>query len=576
MRRLTEGIFIIIFAIILALSCNRRISPSSSKGSEISGYDSTKFDYVFTEALKQKFLGNAGDALKYLEQCIILNPRSDAAYYEMSQICLMVGDVQRGKNYALKALTINRNNVWYQTLVANLYYQQKNIDSAIYYYEAAVKLNPEKEDLKFNLAHILSENHNYKKASEIYNFLENKYGVNENTTLSAVRNLIDAGDFKEAEMKIKKLLEQSPDVIIYNGLLAEIYAMSGERNKAADIYRRLIESNPKDPQVQISICEFLISEKQYEDLFDILKTVTINDSIGRDEKLTIYSRIMSDSSVVNKYARNLELCLIILEATYKEDGLIVLLRPDLYVTQKKYKNAISRLEEIIKIQPQNYFAWEKLLILYSEVKDWESLYTRGEECSTNFNRAFLPKILYANAAIEKEKYSIAEEELRRANILAGSDTDKLIQVLVMNADVFYKEKDFEKSFDSFKEALNMRPTDVLILNNYAYYLAEQNKDLKDAEKMAKYVVEREKGNPTYLDTYAWVLYKKGKYKEAEKLMEEIIKTGSNEDATYYEHLGFIQKALKKCDKAIESWNTAFKLDNKKSALNKEIDNCVKH
>jgi Tfp pilus assembly protein PilF len=576
MKRLIEGTFIIIFAIILSLSCNRRIAPSSSKGSEISGYDSTKFDYVFTEALKQKFLGNAGDALKYLEQCIILNPGSDAAYYEMSQICLMVGDVQRGKDYALKALTINRNNVWYQTLVANLYYQQKNIDSAIYYYEAAVKLNPEKEDLKFNLAHILSENHNYKKASEIYNFLENKYGINENTTLSAVRNLINAGDFKEAEMKIKKLLEQSPDVIMYNGLLAEIYAMSGERNKAADIYRKLIENNPKDPQVQISICEFLINEKQYEDLFDILKTVTINDSIGRDEKLTIYSRIMSDSSVVNKYARNLELCLIIFEATYKEDGLIVLLRPDLYVTQKKYKNAITRLEEIIKIQPQNYFAWEKLLILYSEVKDWENLYARGEECSTNFNRAFLPKILYSNAAIEKEKYDIAEEELRKANILAGSDTDKLIQVLVMNADVFYKKKDFEKSFDSFKEALNMRPTDVLILNNFAYYLAEQNRDLKDAEKMAKYVVEKEKGNPTYLDTYAWVLYKKGKYKEAEKIMEAIIKTGSNEDAAYYEHLGFIQKALKMCDKAIENWNTALKLDNRKSTLQKEIENCVKH
>jgi tetratricopeptide (TPR) repeat protein len=576
MKRLIEGIFIIIIAIILSLACNRRIAPSSSKGSEISGYDSTKFDYVFTEALKQKFLGNAGDALKYLEQCIILNPGSDAAYYEMSQICLMVGDVQRGKNYALKAQTINRNNVWYQTLVANLYYQQKNIDSAIYYYEAAVKLNPEKEDLKFNLAHILSENHNYKKASEIYSFLEKKYGINENTTLSAVRNLINAGDFKEAEIKIKKLLEQSPDVIMYNGLLAEIYAMSGERNRAAEIYRKLIENNPKDPQVQISICEFLINEKQYEDLFDILKTVTINDSIGRDEKLTIYSRIMSDSSVVNKYARNLELCLIIFEATYKEDGLIVLLRPDLYVTQKKYTNAIKRLEEIIKIQPQNYFAWEKLLILYSEVKDWESLYARGEECSTNFNRAFLPKILYANAAIEKEKYDIAEEELRRANILAGSDTDKLIQVLVMNADVFYKKKDFEKSFDSFKEALNMRPTDVLILNNYAYYLAEQNKDLKDAEKMAKYVVENEKENPTYLDTYAWVLYKKGRYKEAEKIMEAIIKTGSNEDAAYYEHLGFIQKALKKCDKAIENWNTAFRLDNRKSALQKEIENCVKH
>jgi tetratricopeptide (TPR) repeat protein len=195
-------------------------------------------------------------------------------------------------------------------------------------------------------------------------------------------------------------------------------------------------------------------------LFNILNTVSINDSITRDEKLSIYSRIISDSSIVNKYGRNIELCIIILESAYKDDGIIVLVRPDLYITQKRYNNAIKRLEEIIQIQPQNYFAWEKLLILYSEVKDWEKLFTKGEECATNFNRAFLPKILYASAAVEKGKYDIAEEELRRANILAGSDTDKLMQVLIMNADVFYRKKDFEKSFETFREALKIHPTDV--------------------------------------------------------------------------------------------------------------------
>jgi tetratricopeptide (TPR) repeat protein len=94
--------------------------------------------------------------------------------------------------------------------------------------------------------------------------------------------------------------------------------------------------------------------------------------------------------------------------------------------------------------------------------------------------------------------------------------------------------------------------------------------------MAKYVVEKEKGNPTYLDTYGWVLFKREKFKEAEKIMESIIKSRANEDAEYYEHLGYIQKALKKCDKAIDSWNTAVRLDNRKTSLQKEIENCGKH
>ena len=576
--RMKRGISIfslIILVVIFTQSCNRRITPASVKGKEISGYDSTKFDYVFTEALKQKFLGNAGDALKYLEQCVKLNPESDAAYYEMSQIYLMLSDAERGKKYALKALSLSEKNVWYQTLVASLYYQQRNIDSAVYYYEKAVALNPEKEDLKMNLARIYSENHNYKKAAELYNYLEIKYGINENSTLSAVKNLISSGDFKSAEEKIVKLLEKSPDNIIYNGLLAEIYSMSGEKNKAAEIYRKLIDNNPGNPQIQLSVCDFLINEKQYEDLFNILNTVVINDSITRDGKLELFSKIISDSIIVNKYTRNLELSIIVLEAAYKNDGIIVLLRPDLYVTQKKYLNAIVRLEEIIGDQPLNYFAWEKLLILYSDVKNWDMLFTKGEECATNFNMAFLPKILYANAAIEKEKFDIAEEELRKAKILAGNDTDKLIQVLIMNADVLYRKKEFELSFAAYREALKIHPEDVLILNNYAYYLAEQNQDLKEAEKMAKKVVEKEKGNATYLDTYAWVLYKKGKLRDAEKLMESIIKDGDNNDAEYYEHLGYIQKALKKCDKAIASWNKALMIDSRKVLLQKEIENCGK-
>ena len=99
--------------------------------------------------------------------------------------------------------------------------------------------------------------------------------------------------------------------------------------------------------------------------------------------------------------------------------------------------------------------------------------------------------------------------------------------------------------------------------------------MKEAERMSKIVVDKEKDNATYLDTYAWVLYKRGRYKEAEKIMEYIIKGGEKNDAEYYEHLGYIQKAMKQCIKAIENWKIAYKLNNGKSKLLKEIENCVK-
>lgn len=572
-QKLLSAIFIVICC--LSISCNRYAVLSGRGKNSAKKYDSTAFDYVFTEALKQKLMSNAGDALKYLEQCIKVNPKSDAAYYEMAQIALMLGDKSNGEKFALKAVSLNEKNIWYLTMLADIYYQEKKTDSAILFYEKAVKYFPEKDNIKLNLAGIYSENRQYDKASDLYSSLEQKYGVNETTTLAAIKNLMNCGNYTKAEEQVNKLLKKSPDDLLYNGLIAEIYRNRGEKEKAMEVYNKLVKTNPSDPQTLLYISDFLINEKQYDELFPVLNKIVLNDSIAKENKIAIFSRIISDSALIGSKANETELTLIVLEANYKNDAIVVLLRPELYQNEGNTSNAIKRLEEIISEQPDNPYAWERLLVLYSDIKDWDRLLVRGEECATKFNRSFVAKVLYADAAMEKGKLSVAEEELRKAKILAGSDTNMLIQVLVMDADVLYRKKEYSKSFETFKEALKIKPDDSMILNNYAYYLAEQGLELKEAEKMSKKVIDREKGNTTYLDTYAWVLYKQGRYKEAGKIMETIISSDNKADAEWYEHTGYIMKALKNCDKAVEYWNRAIQIDNRKSSLTKEIENCRK-
>ena len=134
-------------------------------------------------------------------------------------------------------------------------------------------------------------------------------------------------------------------------------------------------------------------------------------------------------------------------------------------------------------------------------------------------------------------------------------------------------KNYEKAFETFDEALTYNNDDLTILNNYAYFLAEQNIRLKEAEIMAKKVIEKEGKNNTFLDTYAWVLYKRGKLREADKIMKSIINSGEKPDAEWYEHYGFILKKKKDCKNAVINWNIALKLDSTKVNLKKEIENC---
>ncbi|MBN2633098.1 MAG: tetratricopeptide repeat protein [Bacteroidales bacterium] len=574
MRKNRSG-YIIQFTMLIffiASACGRQHLPVKSAGVKLHPYDTATFDYLFVEAVRNKLMGNSGDALKLFEQASEINPGSDALWFQMAQILSTTGNTGNVKKYALKAYSLDNNNFWYMMMLAGTYYQEKNLDSAIVFYEKAVNKFPGKEELKITLANLYSESNKFENAAAIFQEMDDRYGVNPASTLGSVKNLMWSGKWDEAYDKALLLLEQDPDEILYNGLLAEIYRGKGQPDKAANVYNTLIERNPENPQIQLAICDFLIEEKKYEDLLGMLNTVIINEKIAKQDKIALMANIIENKEIIEPFGKQIELATMILEAAHPDDQLITFLRPELLIAGGRKLEAAARLEDILNKYPDSFYAAEKLLLIYYEEGEYDKLEKRGEQISKTFNRSFLAKMLYALAAAENGKYDVALEELRKADILSGNEEELKIQVLTQKADVYYRMRDYNKAFATFEEALNNQKQDITILNNYAYFLAEQNMQLKYAEKMAEKVIETEGSNHTYLDTYAWVLYKRGKKREAEKVMKKIIEEGGN-DAEFFEHLGFIMESRKNCREAIEYWEKALKLDEKKEYLKKEIEKC---
>jgi len=306
----------------------------------------------------------------------------------------------------------------------------------------------------------------------------------------------------------------------------------------------------------------------------MLNPVIINTGVSREDKISLFARLIEIKDLQDEYIDKVLLSLMVFEAGYPDDDIIPLLRPEFLDNINRDNESIRLLEEIIDKKPGNYYAWEKLLLLYMQVRDFKQLMVKGEECASKFNRSYIAKLLYANGALENGKYEIALDELRKAQILAADNNDFIMQVLTMRADTYYRMKDYNRAFETFEEAIKIDNEDLTLLNNYAYYLAEQDMNLKLAEEMAKKVIEKEKDNATFLDTYAWVIYKRGRTKDAAKIMENIILKDDG-NAEYYEHYGFMLKSLKKCDRAIENWYQAIKLDSTKNELKGDIENCRK-
>ncbi len=560
---------------IAMFSCNQKLVPPELSGGKIKPYDTATFNYIFVEAIKEKLMGNGGDAIKLLEHAAGINPESDATYFQIAQILLANGDLNNGKKYALKAWNLDQKNIWYLMMLAGTYYQEKNLDSAILFYDKAVKNFPEKAGLQVTLANLYSEDGKFDKASGIFRSMEEKYGTSESSSAGLLKNLMWEEKWDEALNRAQVLIKEYPDVILYNGLLAEIYRGKGEPEKAMEVYRMLIERNPANPEIQLAICDFLLEEKRYEDLTGLLSTVIMNENISRGDKVALFGKMIETPDIAKKGGNRLILSVMLLESSYGNDDLILMIRPELLIAQGKEEDAEKRLEEIIAKRPENYYAWEKYLLLLFQQNKFTKLEEKAEEGAARFNRSFLAKVLFATAATENGKYDVALEELRKAEILAGNNDEMILQVFAIKADIYYRSKDYENAFKTFDEALSIKKDDVTLLNNYAYYLAEQNMKLGEAEEMAKKVISLDKGNDTFLDTYAWVLYKRGKYAEAEKVMAGILKNNEKSDAEYYEHYGYILKKRRDCKNAVISWENALKMDSTKVNLLKEIENCKK-
>jgi tetratricopeptide (TPR) repeat protein len=115
---------------------------------------------------------------------------------------------------------------------------------------------------------------------------------------------------------------------------------------------------------------------------------------------------------------------------------------------------------------------------------------------------------------------------------------------------------FEEALRWYEKAVRLDNQNHLALNNYAYSLAEQGKDLERALELVNRALAIRSNQGAYYDTRAWVYYKMGRYEEALKdirIAVDIAPTTAElryHLAAIYAKLGRRQDALVELEKAL--------------------------
>lgn len=542
--------------LVLFSGCSLLKHPVTVDNEQNSDSSSVEYDYnfYFTEGTKFKLLSNSNQAINKFFKCIQLKPNNPAPYYQLSEIYFGMGDLERALIFSRESVQLDASNSWYLLQLARVYQEKGNIDSTIHIYRKIVKLKPSNYDANFNLALLYFQINKPKKTIHILNSLKHKYGYNDELILALFKIHSYAKDHRNSIKILKEGLRIYPEDIRFYGLLAEYYVSVGDFEHAMFYYNQLLTIDPDNEKGLLSLIEYYRIVKDYKKLNALSYNYISDTTFSYKSKIDIVANLISDKDILNRSNDSIYLLIHVLDSIYSPDFRIQTLYTDYYLKSKKYESAKEKLIFLVDNYKTTMPFWEQLIYVLNSLNDFELMLKYCDSGTRVFgNKPFF--YLYKGIALYNlkrinESIPVFKDGLK----YAGNSPDLNIQFFRYLGESFHSLKDYAQSDTFFMKAIHLDAKNIFILNNYSFYLAERNVYLDKALEYIKICLDLYPNSSTYLDTYAWVLFKLGKGAMSKKALEISIKNGGIKDKDIIEHYIIVLYSLGDSENALKYFN----------------------
>jgi tetratricopeptide (TPR) repeat protein len=529
------------------------------------------YNYALTEATKQKLFGNFKQAAALYQKCMEVNPGSDAAAFQLAGIYMMAQDYDKAKELTRRAMSLNEENYWYKVQMTQLHMIKNEPDSAIAVYEKIMEKWPEKIEIKFELSRLYSETGKENKALKMLEEIERENGISEPVSMLTHQIYLKQGKADLAVGELQSLIAMAPEQVRYLGVLAELYTTLDRKEEAKSTYERIFQIEPDNGVAQLSMAEFYRLEKNPDKQFEYLARAFRNQTLQIDRKMDVLIDFLTNQDRFNENKTGIDSLIKILEEAYPDDYRVTTAKADYFSKMEKYPEALAEYEKVLEEQKGNYFIWEQAIFIENMMENNTGVYNRSNEALKYFNDKPLLFLFKGSAALQLGKNEEAVQSLEKGLEIAGNNLPLTVQFYSMLAEAWQNLDKHARSDEYFEKALQIEPENIMILNNYGYYLSLREIKLDKAEEMSRKTILAEPDNPTYLDTYAWILYKSGKLSQSLEYIEKAIHSGGSEDPDILEHYGDILYALDRKEEALIYWEKAVDAGNKSAELAEKIE-----
>ncbi|HTX19567.1 MAG TPA: tetratricopeptide repeat protein [Bacteroidota bacterium] len=487
-----------------------------------------------------------------------------AIYYALAKDYSALNKQALAAEAALQAVKLDSTNITYRETLADIDIKGMQIDDAIAQYRAVLKLDSTRVQSMFNIAQLLAPKYPT-QALEMYEKILQRNGPDWEVLFKIAELNSSLHRYDKAAAAFEQMVKIDPSNVSLKQNLGEMYVRSEQYDKALGIFNDLLDSDPGNLEFRGALAEIYIQQNKWEDARAQFDTILQSDSISADTRFRIAMAYLGesqkDSSLVDSVKDQFQKFL----TRFPDDWRPMFYLGRLAIVEKNDSLALRYFDKVTKVAGWNAEAWWYLASILFDKKDYAQAVTVLEKAHEIVpNDGGINFLLgYGYTRVDRNEDAIVP--LERAIEINPKDINA-VATLASTLDAL---KRYSQSDTTFEAALRLDSLNAMVLNNYAYSLAERGEQLQRAFEMSRLSLSKDSTNAAYLDTFGWIYYRLGNYTEAEHYVKMAIDAGEA-SAVVYEHLGDIYSRLSQQDKAKEYWTKALERDTKNVGLKEKL------
>ncbi|WP_217938794.1 tetratricopeptide repeat protein [Duncaniella muris] len=564
---------------ILALGALSAIAAGRQRQAGSETEDTRKADYIYLEALRAKSQSNHDAAFALLRRAHELNPADREIGVELSTYLLSLS--QTDSALLTSSMTLlrdyceaNPTDIYYGGRYAMLNEQLLNRDEALRTWKRLHTLYPDRLEVTYRYAGALAQGGTQAdrdKAIAVYDSVEIAEGKSIPLSSKKIQLYYSLQDTASILAEADRLRSSAPRNVDFQVFSGDIYSMFGLNDQAKQFYDSACILDPSSGLAYYSRAQFYHtlgdSAAFNREVFQALEQKNLNVETKLVILRSYIQEMFNDSTNFPQIGQLFD---VLIDQHPHEHDIHDLYSRYLIVT-KDYSKAAEQTERALDLDPADSEGWEMLTSLYLQVDrldDARQAIKRSLRYYPDNSRQYL--VLGSIYDQEGQRDKAAAEYRHALSLTDSTDVSQLSRIYGAMGDNLYASEQADSAFVYYQKSLLYDPDNTLALNNCAYYLACEGRDLDRALEMIEKAVGAEPENATSMDTYAWVLFKRKDYAKAREIIDRTLSLTDERSEEILEHAGDIYFMDGDPDGALRFWKEALELAPDNQLLAKKV------